>query len=151
MIRLFALLLLAAVPARTLAAPVATGEPKGFDAAVEDVVSHNRAALAHLREQDIRLALVEIAFMQETFGLFAERYGKDRPARHIANPDYVTTLVDVPVRMVTAQMMIDFGRLPIAYNSLVATCRSLMALLRVDEDAVAQTCGEPIALPPRPE
>lgn len=149
--RISALIWLALVPAIAVAAPVTTEKTRSFDAAVGDVVAHNRAALAHLRDDDVRLALIEISLMQETFALFSERYGKDRPAYHAANPDYVTTLVDVPVRIVTAHMMINFGRVPIAYNSLVATCRSLMALRRADEADTAAACGEPVELPRRPE
>ncbi len=151
MTRIIALVFIALLPAHAAATALSAERQKGFDAALADVVSHNRAALAHLREDDTRLALIEIALMQETFGLFSERYGKDRPAFHVANPDYTTTLVDVPVRIVTAHMMINFGRVPIAYNSLVATCRALMALRRTEPDQVAEACGDPVELPRRAE
>jgi hypothetical protein len=128
-----------------LLALVATARADGFNAAVEDAASHNRAALAYLREERISLALLEIDRLRESFGLLSERYGKERPAAHRDNPDYVTMLVDVPLRMVTAHMMINFGRLAIAYNSLVAVCGSLNAL-RLPDAEEAPACPPPIEL-----
>jgi hypothetical protein len=122
----------------------------GFDAAVDEAASHTRAALAYLREERPGRALAEIERMRESFALLAERYGKDRPTEHRDNPDYVTALVDIPLRMITAHMMVNFGRPVIAYNSLVAVCRSLGALRGTSEP----DCPGPIEPPsadPQPE
>ena len=115
----------------------------GFNAAVEDAASHNRAALAYLREERTGLAILELDRMRESWGLLVERYGKDRPAALRDNPDYVTTMVDVPTRIVAALMMIDFGRLDIAHNSLVAICRSLNELRQTSGETPAE-CGQPV-------
>ena len=58
--------------------------------------------------------------------------------------------VDVPLRLVTADMMINFGRLAIAYNSLVAVCGSLDAL-RLPDAEESPACPAAIELPKSPE
>lgn len=101
-----------------------------FTAALDDAAWHNRAALRHLRAERTDLAVMELQRMREAFGALVERFGKDRPAVLRDDPDYVTTIVDVPTRIVATFMMIDFGRIDIAQDSLVAICRSLGELRR---------------------
>jgi len=62
-------------------APVLADELAGFNAAIEDVASHSRAALGYLRGQKADLAGVELAQMKDAWGVFAERFGRDRPER----------------------------------------------------------------------
>lgn len=100
----------------------------GFVTALDITTQHSRAALAHLRAGDVPLAVMEIARLRESFSLLMERYGAARRAAVDDKTAYATTVVDVPLRIVTAQMMIDFGRPDIAANSLLAVCRSLGSL-----------------------
>lgn len=112
----------------------------GFHAALDVARQHSRAALAYLHARDLPLAVMEIARLRESFGLLIERYGAERRAAHKDKTEYATAVVDIPLRIVTAQMMIDFGRPDIAANSLVAVCRSLGSLHDPPEDRAATAC-----------
>jgi hypothetical protein len=101
-----------------------------FNAAMEDVAAHNRAALGHLADHDAERAAAEIRKMQEAWGTFAQHFSGERPAAFRDNRLYVTMLVDVPTRIVTAMMMLDFGRPAIAENSLQAIRREMSAVRR---------------------
>src|SRR5690242_745639 len=87
-----------------------------FNDAVEDFATHNRTALGYLRTENYELAVTELDQMKDTWSAFAERFGGNRPAPFRDNKLYVTMLVDVPTRIVTAMMMVDFGRPQIAAN-----------------------------------
>lgn len=115
-----------------------------FTAALDDTVLHNRAALRHLRAERTDLAVMELQRMRESFSLLVERFGKERPEVLRDDPDYVTTMVDVPTRIVATFMMIDFGRIDIAQNSLLAICRSLDELrARAGRDEHGTDCPIP--------
>src|SRR5882757_275097 len=90
--------------------PMLADDLAGFNAAIEDVASHSRAALGYLHNRNGDLAAVELERMRDAWGTFAERFGRDRPERFRANARYVTMLVDVPTRIVAAAIMINFGR-----------------------------------------
>src|ERR1700750_2805448 len=81
-----------------------------FNAAMEDVASHNRVAIGYLRSENLELAVVELDRMKDAWGGFAERFSGNRPEPFRDNKLYVTMLVDVPTRIVTAMIMINFGR-----------------------------------------
>src|SRR3977135_3214130 len=102
----------------------------GFNAAIEDVASHSRAALGYLHNQNADLAGVELEQMRDAWGAFAERFGRDRPERFRDNALYVTMLVDVPTRIVAATIMINFGRPDVAAGSLHAIRQELSAARR---------------------
>ena len=89
-----------------------------FNAAIEDVAAHNRVALGYLRTENVDLAVIELERMKESWGALAERFGKNRPEKFRDNELFVTALVDVPVRIVGAFVMINFGRLDIARGAL---------------------------------
>lgn len=121
--------------------PVARADDlAGFHAALDATRQHSRAALAHLHAGELPLAEMEISRLRESFGLLIERYGAERQAASKDKTAYATTVVDIPLRIVTAQMMIAFGRPDIAANSLVAVCRSLGTLHDPPERAAATTC-----------
>jgi hypothetical protein len=101
-----------------------------FNAAIEDVAAHNRAALSHLADHDAERAAAELQAMQEAWGAFSQHFGGDRPAAFRDNKLYVTMLVDVPTRIVAAMMMLDFGRPDIAQNSLQAIRREMSDVRR---------------------
>src|SRR6202021_235637 len=108
-----ALLLLGAAAARA-------DNLDAFNAAVEAFAAHNRAAIGHLRDHDPDRAVAELKQMQDAWGEFAQHFSGTRPDAFRDNKLYVTMLVDVPTRIVTAQIMINFGRPQIAQNSLLA-------------------------------
>ena len=122
------------------AKPMLADDLAGFNAAIEDVASHSRAALGYLHNQNADLAGVELERMRDAWGAFAERFGRDRPEKFRDNALYVTMLVDVPTRIVTANIMINFGRPDIARNSLQAIREEISAVRRESGVAVLADC-----------
>ena len=112
------------------AKPMLADDLAGFNAAIEDVASHSRAALGYLHNQNADLAGVELEQMRDAWGAFAERFGRDRPEKFRDNALYVTMLVDVPTRIVAATIMINFGRPDVAAGSLQAIRQELSAVRR---------------------
>src|SRR3977135_975414 len=112
------------------AKPMLADDLAGFNAAIEDVASHSRAALGYLHNQNADLAGVEIERMRDAWGAFAERFGRDRPEKFRDNALYVTMLVAVPPRIVAATIMINFGRPDVAAGSLHAIRQELSAVRR---------------------
>src|SRR5262249_11320012 len=111
-----------------------------FNAAMEDVAAHNRVAIGYLRNENLELAVVEIERMKESWGAFAEKFSGDRPAPFRDNKLYVTMLVDVPTRIVTAMIMINFGRPDIARTSLQAIREEMSAVRRESGVEVLADC-----------
>jgi len=89
-----------------------------FNVAIEDVEAHNRAAIASLQDKNFDLAAVEIERMKASWSAFAERFSGERPAKLRDSKLYVAMLVDVPTRLVTATIMINFGKPEIAKSAL---------------------------------
>jgi hypothetical protein len=112
------------------AKPMLADDLAGFNAAIEDVAAHNRAALGYLHNQNADLAAVELEQMRDAWGAFAERFGRGRPERFRDNALYVTMLADVPTRIVAATIMINFGRPDVAAGSLQAIRQELSAVRR---------------------
>lgn len=111
-----------------------------FNAAMEDVAAHHRVALGYLRTENRDLALVEIDQMKDAWGAFAERFGGSRPAPFRDNKLYVTMLVDVPTRIVTAMIMVNFGRPDIARKALQAVREEIAAVRRASGVEVLADC-----------
>jgi len=111
-----------------------------FNAAVEDVASHNRVAIGYLRNENLDLAVVELDRMKDSWGAFAERFSGNRPEPFRDNKLYVTMLVDVPTRIVTAMIMINFGRPDVARNSLEAIREEISAVRRASHVEVLADC-----------
>lgn len=132
------MLVLASAPAT--GAPSIGGEDEiaVYNSAIDDAELHNRAALVAIDARDPERARVELTALRDAFGRLVERFGKTRLVAMKGDPDGVTIMVDVPMRIVTAQMMIDFGRPAIATASLVAVCRLLASLhMPASPDAAA--------------
>lgn len=111
-----------------------------FNAAMEDVASHNRVAIGYLRNENFDLAVVELERMKDAWGAFAEKFSGNRPAQFRDNKLYVDMLVDVPTRIVTALIMINFGRPDIARNSLEAIRDEMSAVRRASGVEVLADC-----------
>jgi hypothetical protein len=111
-----------------------------FNAAMEDVASHNRIAIGYLHNENFDLAAVELERMKDSWGAFAERFGGTRPEPFRDNKLYVNMLVDVPTRIVTAMIMINFGRPDIARNSLESIRDEMSAVRRASGVQVLADC-----------
>ncbi len=111
-----------------------------FNAAVEEFAAHNRAAIGYLRSDNTDGALVELNHMKDFWGSFAERFGGNRPAPFRDNKLYVTMLVDVPTRIVTALIMVNFGRPEIARGSLQGIREEMSAVRRASGVEVLADC-----------
>jgi len=111
-----------------------------FNTAMEDVASHNRGAIGYLRNENLDLAVVELDRMKDSWGAFAERFSGNRPEPFRDNKLYVTMLVDVPTRIVTAMIMINFGRPDVAKNSLEAIRDEISAVRRASHAEVLADC-----------
>jgi hypothetical protein len=135
-----AALVFAAEAPAALAATAGADDLALFNAAIEDVAAHNRVALGYLRNDNIDLALAELDQMKDAWSAFAERFGRDRPAPFRDNTLYVTMLVDVPTRIVTAMIMINFGKPAIAANSLQAIREELSAVRKESGVTVLADC-----------
>ena len=111
-----------------------------FHAAMEDVAAHNRVAIGYLRSENYDLALVELERMKDSWGAFAEKFGGNRPEQFRDSQLYVNMLVDVPTRIVTALIMINFGRPQIATNSLEAIREEMSTVRRAGGITVLADC-----------
>jgi len=111
-----------------------------FNAAMEDVAAHNRVAIGYLANENLDLAVVELDRMKESWGAFAERFSGNRPEPFRDNKLYVNMLVDVPTRIVTAMIMINFGRPDIAKNSLESIRDEMSAVRRASKVEVLADC-----------
>jgi hypothetical protein len=111
-----------------------------FNAAMEDVAAHNRVAIGYLRNENLDLALVELERMKDSWSAFAEKFSGNRPEPFRDNKLYVNMLVDVPTRIVTALIMINFGRPQIATNSLEAIREEMSAVRRASGVEVLADC-----------
>jgi hypothetical protein len=111
-----------------------------FNAALEDFAGHNRVALGYLRTENVDLAAAELDEMQQSWSRFAERFSGRRPDELRDNPLYVTALVDVPTRIVTAMMMLNAGRPQVARTSLQAIRRELADMRRASGIEVLADC-----------
>ncbi|MTW16465.1 hypothetical protein GJ689_09595 [Rhodoplanes serenus] len=141
----------AAVPALAAPAPSmpdrsdpTADETSAYVAAIAAAETHNRAAIAALTAADRDGARAAIAAFDDAFGRLLERFGT-RVGRVRAEPDAglsdgVTIMVDVPMRVIAARMMIDFGRPDIAASSLRAVCRHLVALHPSPAAGAATSC-----------
>src|SRR5215813_12606454 len=121
-------------------APARADDLALFNAAMEDVASHNRVAIGYLRNENYDLALVEIERMKDAWGAFAEKFSGNRPAPFRDSKLYVNMLVDVPTRIVTALIMINFGRPQIATNALEAIREEISAVRRAGGVEVLADC-----------
>jgi hypothetical protein len=111
-----------------------------FNAAMEEIAAHNRVAISYLGNENLDLATVELERMKQGWSDFSARFGRDRPERFRDNKLYVTMLVDVPTRIVTAMIMINFGRPDIARNSLQGIREEISAVRKESGVEVLADC-----------
>ncbi|MBV8792832.1 MAG: hypothetical protein JO237_12375, partial [Pseudolabrys sp.] len=111
-----------------VAAPVNAAEIDDFNVAIEQVASHNRVAIGYLRTGNVDLASLEIDRLRDAWAEAVSRFG--RPFGPFAENKqlYTTTMLDVSVRIVTAQIMSGSGRPDNARDALAAIRNELSDL-----------------------
>ena len=90
-----------------------------FNAAVEKAESHNRVAIGYLRTGNIDLASLEIDRLRDSWGALQQRFAGNRP-QAFDGKHYVTSMTDIAMRLITADMMLKSGRADAARQSLEA-------------------------------
>lgn len=124
----------------TLTLPARADDLAEFNAAVERAAAHNRAALGYLRTDSVDLATAELDKMRTAWGDLTGRFGAKPPAAMRDNSLYTETLVDVPMRIVTASLMLDMGRPDMAKNSLQEIRLALSDLRRESGIEILADC-----------
>ena len=128
-----------AILATLVAAPAVADDLAPFHAAVEEVASHNRAAIGYLRTENVDLAVMELDRLRGAFGDLVARF-RTPPEPLRGNPLYLETMVDGQMRIIAASMMIDMGRLDLARDSLLAIRKALSDLRRAGKIEVLADC-----------
>lgn len=134
-------LLLAPLPARA-------DELTDFNAAVETASAHNRVAIGYLRTGNADLAGLELDRLRDAWKRVGER---KRPAVFKDSASYTTAMTDIAARLVSADMMLNAGRLEVARDALIAVRDDLYNLRKsagvvVLADCVRDANGEMDAL-----
>jgi hypothetical protein len=117
--------------------PVCADDLADFNAAVEAASAHNRVALGYLRTGNGDLAALEIERLRAAW---AKVTATKQPDVFKGNTLYVTTLTDVSVRLVAADLMLNSGRLDQARQSLEAMRAELSALRKSAGIVVLADC-----------
>ena len=86
------------------------GELADFNAAVEAVSVHNRAALDHLRVGDDDEATAELAKLRAAWDQLNRRFAGKRPDVFDGDRLYVIKMTDIATRLVAADLMLTTGR-----------------------------------------
>ena len=119
------------------AGPACADDLADFNAAVEAAQEHNRVALGYLRTGNGDLAGLEIDRLRAAWSKLAA--GK-RPDLFKDSALYVTTLTDISMRLVAADMMVNSGRLDQARQALDAMRADLYALRKSAGIVVLADC-----------
>lgn len=107
---------------------VAADDLTDFNAAVEATEAHNRVAIGYLRTGNSDLASLELDRLRAAWSELTKRFAGKRPAAFNDSKLYVTTLTDISTRLVTADLMLNSGRLDAARQSLDGVRGDLYAL-----------------------
>jgi hypothetical protein len=91
-----------------------------FDAAVETISNHDRAAIDYLRGGNMDMASLEIDQLREAWRALQQRFAGKPPHAFDGNPLYPNLFTGVSARLVAADMMLKSGRPEAAIQSLDA-------------------------------
>jgi len=117
--------------------PALADDLSDFNAAVEAAEAHNRVAIGYLRTGNGDLASLEIDRLRTAWGKVA---AEKRPQVFEGSALYTTTLTDVSMRLVAADMMLNSGRLDAARQALDAMRADLYALRKSAGIVVLADC-----------
>jgi hypothetical protein len=81
-----------------------------FNAAVENVASHNRVAIGYLRTGNLDLALLEIDRLREAWDVLQQGFAGKRPDVLAGNPHYGSMFTGVNARLVAVDLMVKMGK-----------------------------------------
>lgn len=101
-----------------------------FNAAMEDVAAHSRAAMGYLRTGNVDLGTLEMERMRESWGALAGHFGGAPPQALHDNPLYGTVMVDVQTRLIGGFLMLRMNRPDLARDALVAIRKEISDLRR---------------------
>jgi hypothetical protein len=108
-----------------------------FNAAVEAASAHNRVAIEYLRNGNADLAAIELDRLREAWTKVGEH---KRPAVFAGDALYTVVMTDIATRLVTADLMINVGRLDNARQSLLAVRKDLYDLRKSAHITVLADC-----------
>jgi hypothetical protein len=116
-----------------------------FNAAVDTVSTHNRAAIGYLRTGNIDLASLQIERLRDAWSRFTERFSARRPDAFANNTLYSKLFTGVSARLVGADIMLKTGRLDAARNGLEAVRGDLYELRKqVALSCLPTVCAMPM-------
>jgi hypothetical protein len=122
------------------AAAAQAGDLADFNAAVEQVESHNRVAIGYLRTGNVDLASLELDRLREAWGTLQQRFNGKRPDAFDGVALYGTLWTGVSARLVAADLMLKTGRLDAARQSLEAIRRDFYDLRKAAGIVVLADC-----------
>jgi hypothetical protein len=91
-----------------------------FNAAAENVASHNRVAIGYLRTGNLDLALLEIDRLREAWSALQQRFAGKRPDMFDGVAPYGTMFTGVNARLVAVDLMVKMGKPDAVRQSLEA-------------------------------
>jgi hypothetical protein len=111
-----------------------------FNAAVEEVGTHNRVAIGYLRTENVDLASLEIDRMRNAWTTFTERFAGNRPDAFQGNPHYSNLFTAVNARLVGVDLMLKTGRFDAARSGLNAIRKDFYELRKASGVVVLADC-----------
>lgn len=120
--------------------PAWAGDLADFNAAVEDVSSHNRVAVGYLRTGNADLASLEIDRLREAWDNLTGRFAGKRPDAFDGNPHYAPLWTAGAAQLVAADLMLKTGRLDAAAQSLNGLRGDLADLRKASGIVVLADC-----------
>ena len=116
------------------------GDLADFNAAVEQVASHNRVALGYLRTGNTDLASLEIDRTRVAWGALQQQFAGKRPDAFDGSALYGNLMTGVSARLVAADLMLKSGRPEAASQSLNAIRGDFYALRAASGIVVLADC-----------
>lgn len=96
-----------------------------FNAAAEQMESHNRVAIGYLRTDNVDLASVEVDRLRDAWTKLNDQFAGKWPAAFKDTAYSVMVRTDISLRLVTADMLLKSNRIEGARQSLTAVRKDL--------------------------
>ena len=120
-----------------LAAAAAFAADDDFSAAIDAVGKQNRAAIGALENRNVELAELELDRLRAAWRQVSER---KRPDAFKNSALYTTVMTDVATRLISADMMLKFGRPDVARTALLGIRDNLYDLRKSAGIVVLADC-----------
>jgi len=111
-----------------------------FNAAAEQVESHNRVAIGYLRTGNIDLASIEVDRVREAWAKLNDRSTGKRPSVFNGNVYYVVAMTDIATRLITADLMMNSGHPDVTRDALLAVREDFYKLRKSAGISVLSDC-----------